>query len=324
MLLYSLAIITGFILLVWGADRFVIGAAATARNLGIPPLIIGLTVIGFGTSAPEMLISGLAAAQGNAGLAIGNALGSNIANIALILGVSALVLPLSVDSNTLRREMPLLIGITLLAMLLLWDRDLSRLDGILLFSSLLLVMGWIVRQAISHRNESGDPLADEYETELPHDMAPKIALMWLAIGLIVLLASSKLLIWGAVAVATAFGISDLVIGLTIVAIGTSLPELAASVMSVLKKEYDLAVGNVIGSNIFNTLGVLALPGLIAPGVIPEAAFSRDLMIVFALTIALLVMAYGFRGRPGVINRFEAALLLSSFGAYQWLLFQQMA
>lgn len=302
----------------WSAERFVLGGSALARNLGVSPLVIGMVVMGFGTSLPEMLVSGIAASNGNPALGIGNAIGSNIANIGLVLGITALIVPLTVASGTLKREYPVLFAVMLLAGVLLWDGDLSRMDGIILFSGFFLVMGWMVWQGMNSRKDGEDPLVVELETEIPTDMSTGVAVMWGLFGLVILIASSRLLVWGAVEVAQSFGVSDLIIGLTIVAIGTSLPELAASVMSALKGEDDMAVGNVLGSNMFNLLAVLALPGLILPSTLDAAVMQRDFPIMIGLTIALFAMAYGFRG-PGRINRIEGALLLIAFIAYMaWL------
>lgn len=320
-----LAVLGGLILLVWSAERFVHGAAGLAGNLGVSPLIIGMTIMGFGTSAPEMLVSGMAAVNGNPAMGIGNALGSNIANIALVLGATALIVPLSVNSRILRREYPMLFAVTLLAGGLMLDGELSVMDGsILLASTALLViwMIWVSKQPSSTSTGTGapasDPLTSEFESEIPTDMTTGVAVFWAVLGLVILVLSSRLLVWGAVSIATDLGVSDLVIGLTIIAVGTSLPELAATMMSALKGEDDMAVGNIIGSNMFNLLAVLALPGLIAPGVLEPAVLQRDFPVVVALTIALFLIAYGFKG-PGRINRFEGGLLLASFAAYMsWL------
>jgi cation:H+ antiporter len=317
MLLSSAAIIAGFAILVWGADRLVMGSSATARNLGISPLIIGLTIVGFGTSAPEMLVSGVAAWQGNPGLAIGNALGSNIANVGLILGAAALVAPLNVHSDTLRREFPVLLAIMLLTLALLADGSLGRVDGVLLLAGLVVMLYWVVN--IGLRTRVSDPMSQEFDAEIPREMPTTVALLWAALGLVALLASSRMLVWGAVNVAHALGVSDLVIGLTIVAIGTSLPELAAAVMGALKQEHDIAIGNIIGSNMFNLLAVLGLPGLIHPGPFPVEVLTRDFPVMIGLTLALFAMAHGING-PGRINRIEAGALLLAFGAYQALLF----
>lgn len=319
MLLPALSILLGLGLLVWGADRFVIGAASLARNLGVPPLLIGLTVVGFGTSAPEILVSTMAALQGNPGIGIGNAVGSNIANIALILGATALIAPLTVRSDMLRREYPLLLAVSVAAYVLLLDGDLDRLDGTLLLLGLVVSMLLLIRIGMQRRDH--DPLADEMEAELPESITTAAATGWFIVGLAVLVVSSRMLVWGAVEVATTFGVSDLVIGLTIVAVGTSLPELAAAVMSALKNEHDLAIGNVVGSNIWNLLAVLGLPGLLAPGAIPPEVVNRDMLLMLALTLALFVMGRTMQ-RQGVINRLEGGLLLTSFIAYQvWLIWE---
>ena len=318
MLVDCIAIISGFILLIWSADRFIIGAAATARNFDVPPLIIGLTIVGFGTSAPEMMVAGFASYEGSPALAIGNAIGSNITNITLVLGVAALISPLNVHSRILKKELPLLLFATLLALSLISDSTLDQLDGFILLSLLVLLMWWITRQGL--RNQSSDALTQEYIDELPDQMTTSHALFWLIAGLILLTVSSKLLVWGAVNVAMQLGVSELIIGLTIVAIGTSLPELAASISGALKNEHDIAIGNVVGSNLFNTLGVLAIPGIVAPSALATGVLDRDFPIAFILTITLFVMAYGFRGKEGRINRLEGGILLSAFFAYQLLLF----
>lgn len=317
MWLQLVTVIAGFALLVWGADRFVMGAAGTARSLGVSPLIIGLTIVGFGTSAPEILVSVMAALQGNTGLAIGNAIGSNITNIALILGATALVAPLSVHSGIVKRELPILIGTTLVAFVLLSDGTLGRPDGLLLLLGLMLMLFSVVYIGVSGRDK--DPVVAEYEAEIPTDLSRGQSLVWLIVGLLVLVGSSRMLVWGAVGVAEHFGISDLIIGLTIVALGTSLPELAASIASVLKNEHDIAIGNVIGSNMFNILAVLGIPGVISPGSVDPDVVNRDMPVMIGLTVALFLMAYGFRGL-GRINRGEALLLLAAYAGYQTLLY----
>jgi len=317
MLLPTLAVLAGFVTLTWGADRFVLGAAATARNLGVPTLVIGLTVVGFGTSAPEILVSATAAWQGNTSLAIGNALGSNITNIALVLGATAVIMPLRVHSNVLRREFPVLMAITFFSLVLLSDGHLGRLDGILLLAGLVVMLYWMVNLGLRARRS--DPIRSEYAAELPGSIPPKIALFWLLVGLLVLLAGSRLLVWGAIEIALLLGVSDLIVGLTIVAIGTSLPELAASVISALRHEHDIAIGNIIGSNMYNLLAVLGLPGLIHPDIFPPEVLMRDFPVMIVLTLGLLAAAYGFRGE-GQINRYEGGALLTAFAGYQLLLF----
>jgi len=322
MLLAAAAIVIGLFILVWGADRFVLGAASLARSLGVPPLLIGLTVVGFGTSTPEILVSTMAALEGSPGIAIGNALGSNIANIALILGVTALFSPLTVQSDMLRREYPILLAVSAGAFVLLADGHLGRIDGLILLAGLVLSMLLLV--SIGLRRRDHDPLAEEMEAEIPYGLTALAASGWFLVGLIALIISSRLLVWGAIEVAVTLGISDLVIGLTIVAVGTSLPELAAAVMSAVKNEHDLAIGNVVGSNIWNLLAVLGIPGLLAPGVIPPEVVNRDMLVMLALTLALFVMGRS-KHTHGTINRLEGGLLLSCFIAYQgWIVWQAHA
>ena len=316
MLLYSLSIVLGLVVLVWSADRFISGAAALADNLGVSPMLIGLTVVGFGTSAPEVLVSTMAAVNGNPGLAIGNAVGSNIANIGLILGVTALVIPLSVHSSVLQREYPILLAVTLIAIVLMWDGELGRLDGAVLIALLIVVFGWMIYSAITGES---DPIAGEYDAEIPHNIPTRKALLLLGGGLLFLLISSRVLVWGATNVAVALGVSDVVIGLTIVAIGTSLPELAASITSAMKGEDDIAIGNVIGSNLYNILAVLSIPGLVAPGPFSPDLMSRDVPVMSLLTLFLFLMGYGF-GKKGRINRIEGLGLLLCFAGYQTWLF----
>jgi len=307
------AIIAGLALLVWSADRFVEGSAAVARHFGMPPLLIGMVIVGFGTSAPEMMVSALAASQGNPGIALGNAYGSNIANIALVLGLTALISPIAVHSGVLRRELPILAAVTALAAWQLWDGEISRLDALLLFTAFFVLMGWTIRQGMVN---PADTLADEMESELQaHAMPLFRASLWLAVGLLVLIASSRLLVWGAVEVAHGFGVSDLVIGLTIVAIGTSLPELASSVIAAFKGEHDIALGNVIGSNLFNTLAVVGIAGVIHPMEVAAEVLSRDVLVMAGLTASLFIFGRGFGGRDGCINRFEGAVLLACFCGY---------
>lgn len=313
MLIYSVTIIAGFLLLVWGADRFVLGASATAQNLGVSPLLIGMSIVGFGTSAPEILVSANAALTGNPGLAIGNAIGSNIANIGLILGTTALVVPLTVRSLTLRREIRLLMVVTFGATLPFIDAHLGRLDSVLLLAGLGAMMYWLVH--LSVRSRVSDPLLAEVEAEIRQDLGMVAALVWLTIGLLVLLAASRALVWASVGIANALGISDLVIGLTIVAIGTSLPELAATLTAAVRREHDIAIGNVIGSNMYNLLAVLGVAGVLAPLDIDRHVLVRDLPLMIALTLVLFVMSLDYHGR-GKITRLEGLALLITFVGYQ--------
>jgi len=312
------AIIGGFVLLVWSADRFVEGAAATAGHAGMPSLLIGMVIVGFGTSAPEMVVSAMAALDGNPDLALGNALGSNIVNTGLVLGVTALVAPIAVHSKIIRRELPLLFAIGLATGALFWDGALSRMESALLLAGFFGLIGWSVVAALRGH---GDPLEDETMQELKaHAMTLGRAVFWLLAGLVLLVISSRVLVWGAVSVAEALGVSDLVIGLTIVALGTSLPELAASVMAARKGEHDIAIGNLVGSNMFNLLAVVGIAGAITPmPALAPAVLTRDWPVMMGLMAVLFLMAYGFRGRPGRIKRLEGALLVLAFAAYNlWL------
>jgi len=313
------AILGGFVALVWGADRFVNGASATASNFGISPLIIGLTIVGLGTSAPEIFVSIVAAWQGNPSLAVGNAIGSNIANIGLVLGCTAIMIPLIVKSEILRREYPVMFVIMLVALILMVDGHLGFWDGIILTSGVILMIYWIV--SLSLRKNKRDPLEKEYAKEIPQ-LSTQMGIFWLIVGLIILLISSRFLVWGAVNVAHALGVSDLIIGLTIVAIGTSLPELAASLISAYKKEPDIAIGNIIGSNMFNLLVVLGLPGIIAPHMLDASVLSRDFPFMIGLSVALFAVAYGFRG-DGRITRIEGALLLIAYFTYLGTIYWQI-
>ena len=314
MVLYLSALIAGFAILVWSADKFVDGAASTARHLGMPSLLIGILIVGFGTSAPEMVVSAIAAMEDNPSLALGNALGSNIVNIALILGVTAIVAPITVNSKIVKKEIPLLLLIVLASGYLLFDNTLTFNEGLILLFGFFSLVGWSIFAAIKGK---GDALESEMEDELvEHAMSLKVGIIWLLIGLVLLIASSRLLVWGAVGIAHEFGVSDLIIGLTIVALGTSLPELAASVIAARKGEHDIAIGNVVGSNMFNILAVIGIATVIAPmNNIPFEVLQRDWIVMLALTIALLIMAYGFKNKEGKITRLEGTILVVCYVAY---------
>lgn len=314
MLLSSLAIIAGFALLVWSADRFVEGASATAKHFGMSALLIGMLIVGFGTSAPEMVVSAIAAMEGNPSLALGNAYGSNIVNIALILGITAIVTPIAVHSKIVKKELPLLLGLILLSGFLLLDGSLGLIDGILLLGGFFTLVGWSVYAALTGK---GDVLEEEMEEELKSNAMPlNKAFFWLVAGLVLLIGSSKVLVWGAVNIAHTMGVSDLIIGLTIVALGTSLPELAASVMAAKKGEHDIAIGNVVGSNMFNLLAVVGIATVISPiSSVPAEVLERDWLVMFALTFAFLAMAYGLNSKNPEINRFKGFALLLVYVAY---------
>ncbi|WP_027848889.1 calcium/sodium antiporter [Marinospirillum minutulum] len=313
MLLAGLAVLLGLAVLVWSADRFVEGAAATAQHFSVPPLLIGMVVVGFGTSAPEMVVSAISAVEGNPGIALGNAYGSNIANIALVLGVTALISPVLVHSSILRKELPLLLGVTLLAVYQVWDGEITRLDALVLLLAFFIIMGWTIWNGLK---KGTDGLAADLEEDLAgKNLTLKLALLWLVVGLLLLVVSSRLLVWGSVEIAQSLGVSDLIIGLTIVAIGTSLPELASSVAAARKGEHDMALGNILGSNLFNTLAVVGIAGAIHPLSFGPEVFSRDAMLMLLLTLALFVLGYGYKKRQGSINRLAGVALLACYVAY---------
>ena len=313
MLMAVAAIIAGLVLLVWSADRFVEGAAATAKHLGMPSLLIGMVIIGFGTSAPELAVSAMAAADGNPGLALGNGYGSNITNIALIVGLTALIAPIAVHSQVIRKELPLLLVLTAIAGTQLLDGELSRLDGWILLAVFAAVMGWSIFQGIRGKD---DALVGDTDAELiAHPMPLKTALIWLVVGLVLLIVSSRMLVWGAVTIAQSLGVSDLVIGLTIVAIGTSLPELASALAAVKKNEHDLILGNIVGSGIFNTLAVVGLAAAIEPLAVDPEVLYRDWTLMAALTLGLLLMAVGITGKRKVVSRRDGAILVLVYVGY---------
>lgn len=319
MLLSIAAIVIGLALLVWSADRFVDGAAAVAHHLGVSNLIIGITVIGFGTSAPEIVVSIIAVLESVPNLAVGNALGSNIANIGLILGITALLVPIPVSSGLIRSEYPLLLAATVVVTGCLYDLNLSRIDGFILLGLLLLTMGYMIH---SHRQTGGkvDSASEDEDSEM---MSNARAFAWILLGLIVLVGSSRMLVWGATNIAHSFGVSELVIGLTIVALGTSLPELAASIASLKKSIPDMAIGNIIGSNLFNTLAVVGIPPMITEFDIDVAAMQRDVPIMFGLTLMLFAMSCGSKKGMVLIGRQKGAVLLAVFIAYQLYLYYEV-
>jgi cation:H+ antiporter len=319
MLLPSIAIILGFLVLAWGADRLVVGAVGTARHLGMSPLFMGLTVVGLGTSAPEMIVSAIAAWNGNPGLAVGNALGSNITNSALVLGAAALVAPLQVGQFALRREFPVLLAIMALALVLILDGTLGRWDGALLVLGVIPLLWWMVR--IGRDDGTGIPAAAETIAEVPV-LSLKAAVAWLLVGIVILLVSSRIVVWGAVEFTMIFGVDDTVVGLSVVALGTSLPELGASIAGALKNEHEIAVGNVLGSNMFNLLVVLGLPGLIAPGPVHAAVLTRDFPVMVGVTVAVMAVAALRRGPP-MVTRGPGAFLVLGFVAYMLLLYDKL-
>lgn len=313
-------LVVGLALLVWSADKLVFGAAALAKNIGVSPLVIGMTILAMGSSAPEMMVSATAALDGKTDTAVGNVLGSNIANIALILGITALIKPLAISSGVIRRELPLMLVVTLLAGVLLWDSHLGFYEGVLL---VVLFISFLIAMLKISQNEkkNGDALLDEQESEIPEGVSNTKAALWVVVGLVALPLAADTLVDSSVTIAKYFGMSDLVIGLTIIAIGTSLPELAASLASLKKGEDDMAVGNIIGSNVFNILAVMGIPGLLNPSVLSPLAMGRDFYVMLAVSVLLLIMALG---KSRSINRIEGGILFTCFIAYQAYLFYNMA
>ncbi len=317
MLLNIVIFIIGLVVLSWSADRFVYGASALAKNIGISPMMIGLTIVAMGSSAPEIVVSAIASANGNMNTAVGNALGSNITNVALVLGITALVKPLLVSSTTLKRELPALLVISLIAIGFMFDGELKSYEGIILlglFIFVLAMMAWLSLQV-----DKEDPLVAETADEIPKGVSNTAALIWIGVGLVILPLSAHFLVNSAVEIARYMGISDLVIGLTIIAFGTSLPELAASIAGVLKGEDDLALGNIIGSNIFNLLAVLGMPGLIAPGLLDPDVYHRDMYVMLGLTLLLFLFSFDLVGKR-TISRTNGLLLVACFIGYQFWLF----
>ena len=314
-------LILGFAALVWSADRFVYGAAALAKNFGVPTLIVGLTVVAMGSSAPEMMVSASAALANKTDTAVGNAVGSNITNILLVLGITALLRPLSVSSSTLKREIPLVLLVSIATWYIFSDNYFSFFEGAALLFGFVVFIGGLIFVSLRAKNQD-DPFVSEACDEVPDNVPTKKAVFWLVVGMILLPVSSHFLVGSAVDIAKYFGLSDLVIGLTIIAIGTSLPELAASIAGVLKNEDDLALGNIVGSNIFNILAVLPLAGLINPSVIDASVANRDVLIMIGATLALIAMSLNFRGQRR-INRVEGGLLIVAFMIYQGYISSQI-
>ncbi|MBL4660511.1 MAG: calcium/sodium antiporter [Alcanivoracaceae bacterium] len=314
-------LIVGLLLLVYSADKFVIGAAATARYLGVSSMVVGLIVIGFGTSAPEMVVSAIAAMKGNPGLALGNAVGSNITNIALVLGVGIIVSPLLICSNTVKREMPILLFVTVFVLLLMLDGEQSRTDGVILIASMFVMTIWLAWLGL-RQSKGNDILEDEFEAEMPDDVSKTAALLWLLFGMIMLPVASILMVDGATTLARMMGMSDVVIGLTIVALGTSLPELSATVACMRKQEHDLALGNIVGSNMFNLLGVLGISASIKSYKLPDDFLLTDYLVMLDLTLALVIFSLVYVVRKKPIPRFVGYLFVISYCAYMFWLYQR--
>ncbi len=316
LLIALIELAAGFVLLIWAADRLVSGASALARNIGISPLVVGVTIVGFGTSAPEMLVSAMASLRGNPSLAIGNAIGSNIANIGLILGLTAMIYPFRVERITLKREFPVLAAIMLLTLVLMANLQFTRADGAILLLGLAALIGGMI--LISIRHGRSDPLAASLTEDLPQGMSTRAAVGWTVVGLILLPLAAHILVNGAVTLALIVGVSEAVVGLTIIALGTSLPELAAAAASAFKREDDLAIGNILGSNMFNLLGVLGIAAVLHPMTIEAILLHRDLSVMFLMTILLFIFAWRRNG-PGLISRPAAFVLFAGYLIYQSVL-----
>ncbi len=315
-------LIVGLALLVYAADKFVIGAAATATYMGVSSMVVGLIVIGFGTSAPEMVVSAIASLKGNPHLALGNAVGSNITNIALVLGVGIMVSPLMICSDTVKREMPILLLVTLFVLFLMWDGVQSRLDGVLLIFSMVVMTAWMAWLGLRKPKEK-DILEGEFEAEMPQDVSKKAAWLWLLFGMVMLPIASMLMVQGATTIAKMMGMSDVVIGLTIVALGTSLPELSATVACMKKNEHDLALGNIVGSNMFNLLGVLGISASIKSYNLPDSFLSTDYLVMIDLTLALLIFSLIFASKNRPIPRLVGVLFFACYCGYNFWLYQRM-
>ncbi len=324
MFLYLGGLVLGFVVLMWSADKFVDGASSVATTMGMSRLLVGMVIVGFGTSAPEMTVSALAAFEGKAGIALGNIYGSNVANIALILGLTVLISPIIIEKKVIRREIPLLLVATLLSIALFWDLHISRFDALILLIVFVIVMFLSIRdsmrekRALDHLKPNLDSNStlnqiDQDDTEV---MPMNKAVFWLVAGLVLLVASSRLLVWAAVGIATSFGVSEVIIGLTIVAIGTSLPELAASIAATKKNEHSMVIGNIVGSNFFNTLMGIGVAGIISPIKVMPEMLSRDLFLVLGLTALLWLFCIKVgKQKEGKLSRYEGFVLLMIYVIY---------
>lgn len=315
-----ITMIVGLLTLVWSADKFLSGAAAVANNFGIPKMLIGLTIVSIGTSAPEIFVAIAASLEGTPLIAVGNAIGSNIANIGLVLAITAIIAPLPFSKAVLIKELPWLLGVTLLSLVLMFDLTLSIVDSFIMLAVLGMLVLRLVRDKEGTAGTLTSSVADELE-EISPVSTPR-ATTWLIIGLVILLASAEVLVWAASTIADQLGVDDIIIGLTIVAIGTSLPELAATVGAAIKGHTDIAIGNVVGSNILNILAVLSVPGLFSTTYLENVSFWRDCGMMLALTIMLGLFGYARNSRP-VITRFEGAVMLTSWIGYNILIVQQI-
>lgn len=318
MWLAILAVVVGLAILVWSADVFIDGAVALANKLNVPSFLIGVIILGLGTSAPEMIVSMLAALEGSPELALGNAYGSNIVNIALVLGATVLISPIIIRKSIINRDMPLLLLVTAVAAWQLSDGVLSNTDGIVLIVLLVVVLGIQIILSLHEGNHEHEGDTVEETAKAEHSMAQGLGRLFL--GLLVLILSSRAIVWGAIELATLWGLSELIIGLTIVAIGTSLPELVASLSAARKGEHDMALGNIIGSNVFNTLGVVGVAALIAPITPSSIILSRDILAMGLLTLLLFAMClFAFKTKRAFGRTSGTTLVLFFVGYTVWLI-----
>ncbi|HEY3982993.1 calcium/sodium antiporter [Cedecea sp.] len=309
MLLATALLIIGLLLVVYGADRLVFAAAILCRSIGIPPLIIGMTVVSIGTSLPEIIIASASALNGQMDLAVGTAIGSNITNIMLILGLAALLHPFTVNSDILRRELPLMLAVSAAAGLFLYDGELTQTEGIVLLTMAVLYLLFIIRIGRLAERQGVDSLTREQLAELPQEGNLSVAFLWLGVALVIMPMATRMVIDNASVLAHYFGVSELVIGLTIIAVGTSLPELATAIAGARKGEDDIAIGNIIGSNIFNIVFVLGIPALAAPGSLDTLAFARDYWLMLAVSAVFAVLCWR---KPRQIGKLAGALLTCGF------------
>jgi len=311
--LYLVPVLLAPIFLAWGADRFVDGASALSFNLGMSPLLIGVVVMGFGTSLPELRVSLFSSVMGNSGLSLGNAYGSNIINIGFVLGLAAVMSPVIVQKHVVQRELPLLILATAITAFFIIDFELSRNEGVMLLALFVVVLAYLIR--VSLREPTEQENASLQNSLKTHTIPLGKSITYLVIGLAVIALCSAALVWSARGIVSNLGVSEVGVGVIILALGTSLPELVVIVVAAKRGEHQLALGNVIGSNLFNTLAVVGTAGLIAPSVLDAELVTRDLPVMFALTGVLVVMAYGWGRRTGVINKVEGGLLMLAAAGY---------
>lgn len=309
----SVEFVAGLILLVWGADRFSNGAITTARNLGVKPLLIGLTIVAFATSAPEILVAIVASLRGEPDLAIGNAIGSNIVNIGLVLGLVAVIRPIRITSATVRHELSMLLAVSLLTVSMFLDSYLSRVDGIVMLVGLAMIIVWLVR--IGLRTSDDDQIALDFDAEMPLPISKRDTIFQLTIGLACLLLGADFLVDSAIEIARSLGVDEMLIGIVLVALGTSLPELAVSLASALKGEFGLAIGNIVGSNIFNSLAVIGIAAAIHPSSVPPSVLSLHVFVMVAFTLVLFATTFAHQDKQQ-ISRAEGAALLIAFIAYE--------